>query len=128
MYELKVKESVTNLPEGVDKSLCPTNAFRIHCDTTGNLQSYTLCQHIVKAKKEKRLGRAGMFKECTYALDNVACPALLMMLTEYKASRIMFYDHYDPSIENYPDRPMAPQINYINLPPSLRVSGNDKYG
>ncbi|MCU6236739.1 hypothetical protein KWH75_06610 [Morganella morganii] len=32
-----------------------------------------------------------------------------MMLAEKKAGCLLFYEHYDPNVENYPAKPMAKQ-------------------
>lgn len=109
MYVLNVKGSVKNLPENVTNSRCGTNGFRINCDTTGMNQTYTLCQSIVKAKMGGRLDKSIAYQPCSCALDKTECPAIHMMLAEKKAGCLLFYEHYDPNVENYPAKPMAKQ-------------------
>ena len=109
MYVLNVKESVKDLPDNVTSSRCGTNGFRVNCDTTGMNQTYTLCQSIVKAKMGGRLDKSVAYQPCSCALDKTECPAIHMMLAEKKAGRILFYEHYDPNVENYPAKPMAKQ-------------------
>ncbi|PHM52373.1 hypothetical protein [Xenorhabdus hominickii] len=106
MYKLKVKESVTDLPNGTISSKTAHNGFRVRCDTTGNTQTYFLCQNIVLALKKGNI-KPSQFSECQCAMKSLSCPALHMMLSETKEGRVMYYKHCDSTIEKYPAKPQA---------------------
>ncbi|MDE9454561.1 hypothetical protein [Xenorhabdus bovienii] len=106
MYELKVKENVTDLPNGTVSSKTAHNGFYVQCDTTGNSQTYYLCQNVVLALKKGKI-KPNQFSECQCAMKSLVCPALHMMLNEAKEGRVMYYKHYDPTVEKYPARPKA---------------------
>lgn len=106
MKKINVEEHVVNLPEGVETSLIATNAYRIKCEPTGFNQTYTLCQHIVNAKRKGTLDKMKSCAPCTVALSKVECPAIHMMVAEKKAGRVLYYEHYDPSVVNFPEKPI----------------------
>nr|WP_181374671.1 hypothetical protein [Pectobacterium carotovorum]AKG47503.1 hypothetical protein pA_00063 [Pectobacterium carotovorum] len=106
MKKLNVEEHVIGLPVDVNSSFVATNAYRIKCEPTGYNQSYNLCQHIVNAKRTGKLDSMKSCEACSAALSKVECPAIHMMLAEKKAGRVLFYEHFDPAVVNYPEKPM----------------------
>lgn len=103
---LNVKEHVVGLPENVTSSFVATNAYRIKCEPTGYNQSYNLCQHIVNAKRTGKLDSMKSCAACSDALSKVECPAIHMMVAEKKAGRVLYYEHFAPSEQRYPEKPV----------------------
>lgn len=106
MYQLKVEESITDLPKDATTSKTAYNNFSIKCDTTGFSQSYFMCQNVVLAFKKGKL-KPEQHSACQKAFKCVSCPALHMMVKEAKEGRVLYYRHYEPAVQNYPDKPMA---------------------
>lgn len=77
----------------ISKSSSGHNSFYFECKACNRHTSYSCCQHIIKAIREKRAGVTN-FQDCRNSLLEQTCPAFKMIIAERKAGRALFFKPY----------------------------------
>ena len=65
------------------------NAFCHYCPQVGHFKNYAVCNHLIKRRKEGRLG--AMYEECSVSISKKTCPAIKMRKQEIEEGRSIHF-------------------------------------